>query len=152
MVSRFVVTGISGNVVSIDVTCSSGTFIRSLAADLGRLLGGGAHLRNLRRTAVGAYSVADAASINEAPLRPVVEAVRGLSALVVTGEEVDDLRAAVSLGKVLPRERFVGAGPEPWALIADGRLVAIYESFSNAKIGDSMARPAVNLAADSGTT
>ncbi|MEY4361125.1 MAG: tRNA pseudouridine(55) synthase TruB [Actinomycetota bacterium] len=152
VVSRFAVTGISRNVVSIDVTCSSGTFIRSLAADLGRLLGGGAHLRNLRRTAVGAYSVADAASIDEAPLRPVVEAVRGLSALVVTGDEASDLRAATSLGKVLPRERFVGIGPEPWAVIADGQLLAIYESFSNAKIGDSMARPAVNLAADSGTT
>jgi len=37
-------------VVRIEVRCSSGTYVRTLAADLGTLLGGGAHLRNLRRT------------------------------------------------------------------------------------------------------
>ena len=42
-------------VLAIDVECSSGTYVRSLAADLGTLLGGGAHLRNLRRTAVGDF-------------------------------------------------------------------------------------------------
>src|SRR6476660_493907 len=44
-------------VVRIEVTCSSGTYVRSLAADLGRALGGGAHLRNLRRTEVGSFTV-----------------------------------------------------------------------------------------------
>src|SRR4029079_15770841 len=38
------------------VHCSAGTYIRTLADDLGRLLGGGAHLRNLRRTAVGSFT------------------------------------------------------------------------------------------------
>ena len=38
-------------------TCSSGTYIRSLAADLGAALGGGAHLRDLRRTAIGSFTV-----------------------------------------------------------------------------------------------
>src|SRR5438270_8383956 len=42
-------------VYRIEVTCSSGTYIRSLAADLGHALGGGAHLRNLRRTAIRPY-------------------------------------------------------------------------------------------------
>ncbi len=40
-------------VYRIEVLCSSGTYIRTLAADLGHLLGGGAHLRALRRTSVG---------------------------------------------------------------------------------------------------
>ena len=40
-------------VYPIEVTCSSGTYIRTLAADLGAALGGGAHLRNLRRTKAG---------------------------------------------------------------------------------------------------
>ena len=48
-------------VLAIDVTCSGGTYIRSLAADLGHLLGGGAHLRNLRRTAVGPFTIEEAA-------------------------------------------------------------------------------------------
>ena len=41
----------------IEVTCSSGTYIRSLAADVGTALGGGAHLRDLRRTAIGSFTV-----------------------------------------------------------------------------------------------
>ena len=42
------------------VDCSSGTYIRSLAADLGRALGGGAHLRALRRTRVGRFGIDEA--------------------------------------------------------------------------------------------
>ena len=48
------------SVYRAEVHCSSGTYVRTLAADLGRALGGGAHLRNLRRTAVGPFTLADA--------------------------------------------------------------------------------------------
>ena len=41
---------------AVEVECSSGTYVRSLAADLGAALGGGAHLRGLRRTAVGPFT------------------------------------------------------------------------------------------------
>ncbi|MGH9274205.1 MAG: tRNA pseudouridine(55) synthase TruB, partial [Acidimicrobiales bacterium] len=44
----------------IEVECSSGTYVRSLAADVGTALGGGAHLRDLRRTAIGSFLVEDA--------------------------------------------------------------------------------------------
>ena len=47
----------------IEVECSSGTYVRSLAADLGAALGGGGHLRNLRRTAIGSFTVAEARHI-----------------------------------------------------------------------------------------
>ena len=148
-VSRFVVTAISGNVISIDVTCSSGTFIRTLAADLGRALGGGAHLRNLRRTSVGAFTIADAADIDEAPLRSVATAVRGLSTLVVSGEEAESMRGLAATGKVLPIDRFSATGPEPWAVVAGDDVLAVYEAFSNAKVGEGMARPAVSLSSTS---
>lgn len=46
--------------LEVDTTVSTGTYVRSLARDLGRALGAGAHLTSLRRTAVGPYSVADA--------------------------------------------------------------------------------------------
>src|SRR6478752_7517825 len=49
-------------VYRIAVHCSSGTYVRSLAADLGELLGGGAHLRALRRTAVGSFGESESAS------------------------------------------------------------------------------------------
>ncbi len=48
-----------------EVDCSSGTYIRSLAHDLGQNLGCGAHLASLRRTAVGKYSVSSALSLEQ---------------------------------------------------------------------------------------
>ena len=55
-------------VYRIEVQCSSGTYIRTLAADLGRLLGGGAHLRRLRRAAIGSFTAAEAAAPDVASL------------------------------------------------------------------------------------
>jgi len=46
--------------VAFRVVCSSGTYVRTLAADLGKELGVGAHLKALRRTAIGPYGVEDA--------------------------------------------------------------------------------------------
>lgn len=51
------VTGIQDADVSIEVTCSKGTYIRSLARDIGEALGVGGHLTQLRRTAIGEYHV-----------------------------------------------------------------------------------------------
>lgn len=84
---------IDGNpVVAIDVTCSSGTYIRTLAADLGTALGGVAHLRNLRRRAIGDF-VVDAAlhpnSIDTAPLRSAVEVMTHLDGVNVAMVAVD---------------------------------------------------------------
>jgi len=109
-------------VFAIDVTCSAGTYVRTLAADLGHLLGGGAHLRNLRRLAVGAFTVDEAGSPDECELLSVDTTVRGLHRV-----EVDaDTAALVGNGRVLPR--FDGDGP--WALFGpDGVLLAVYESF-----------------------
>ncbi|MFF5171135.1 tRNA pseudouridine(55) synthase TruB [Micromonospora sp. NPDC000089] len=51
--------------VDIDVTCSSGTYIRALARDAGLALGVGGHLTALRRTAVGNFTLAEAATLDE---------------------------------------------------------------------------------------
>lgn len=48
---------------SMDVTCSKGTYIRTLAEDVGKALGCGAHITALRRTAVGAFGIADSRSL-----------------------------------------------------------------------------------------
>lgn len=50
--------------VELEVRCGKGTYIRTLADDLGRLLGCGAHLAALRRTAVGPFDVDDAVSLD----------------------------------------------------------------------------------------
>ena len=86
---------VDGNpIVSIEVTCSSGTYIRTLAADLGAALGGVAHLRNLRRRAIGDFVVTathDDASIDTSPLMSAVATLAHLDgesiAMVSVGDE-----------------------------------------------------------------
>jgi tRNA pseudouridine55 synthase len=113
----------------IEVTCSSGTYIRSLAADLGAALGGGAHLRDLRRTAIGSFTIEQARpleSLRPEVLLPPAEAMRDLPAVHVT----DEVAVEVGHGRVLALD--VLGAPErsagPWALLApDGSLLAVYE-------------------------
>ncbi|MBN1949609.1 MAG: tRNA pseudouridine(55) synthase TruB [Bacteroidales bacterium] len=50
-------------VILLNIRCSKGTYIRSLARDLGARLGSGAHLSNLRRTAIGSYKVEQAETL-----------------------------------------------------------------------------------------
>lgn len=120
-------------VFTIDVTCTAGTYIRTLADDLGHLLGGGAHLRNLRRTAVGAFTIDEAGAPDESELLPVDTAVRSLARVSLDASTA----ALVANGRVLPR--FEGDGP--WALFtAGGLLVAVYEPFR-----DDEAKPSVVL-------
>jgi tRNA pseudouridine55 synthase len=64
----------AGNTVSAVISCSSGTYIRALARDLGRLTSSAAHLLSLRRTRVGEFDVRDAATLESlkrdgAPIR-----------------------------------------------------------------------------------
>jgi tRNA pseudouridine55 synthase len=121
------------SVLRIEVRCSAGTYIRSLADDLGRLLGGGAHLRNLRRTAVGSFGDEEARAPGECELIAPVDALRDYPRVVVD----DDTAAMVRHGRVL--DRFTGDGP--WAIVdSTGSLLAVYESFGAA------AKPAVVIA------
>ena len=142
--------GERGAILAIDVECSSGTYVRSLAGDLGVLLGGGAHLRGLRRLSVGPFSVEDAVSLGtlEASPRELVQryvlapakALPGMARAVVGAE----LAGAVAHGKVLAREVLETAGARgagPWAILAEGgKLLAVYESRGNKE-----AKPAVVL-------
>ena len=112
----------------LTVSCSGGTYVRTLAADIGTALGGGAHLRNLRRTAVGGFDLAGAVALDQlAPeaVRPPAEAVAHLPSVAV-GEEV---AADVAHGKVLPLDRLGATGDGPWAVL-DGRgaLLAVYRA------------------------
>jgi tRNA pseudouridine55 synthase len=79
-------------VYRIAIECSSGTYVRTLAADLGAALGGGAHLRNLRRTAIGSFAVGDAHPIDglgpEHVLSPA-DALRDYPAVTLSEADVD---------------------------------------------------------------
>lgn len=79
------------HVFRLSVECGSGTYIRSLAADIGTALGGGAHLRNLRRTAVGGFTLADAHAVEDAVLLPMREVLRDQPRITVDAAAVADL-------------------------------------------------------------
>jgi len=134
-VHRFdVLPGLTPGVFRINVECSSGTYVRVLAADLGSALGGGAHLRNLRRTRIGSFTVDDARLVDE--LTPAVvltpaQALRDLDQVVV-GTDVAEL---VSRGLALDRVPLGVTGDGPWGLVDAGhRLLAVYESTQTDRI------------------
>jgi len=110
------------------VECSSGTYVRTLAADLGTALGGGAHLRDLRRTAVGSFTISDAHPVEAPVLLSMSEALRDLS-----GISVDEATALeISFGRPLELEHLGFAdgigGKGPWPVYGpDGNLLAVYE-------------------------
>lgn len=114
--------------VGLHIACSKGTYIRSLAHDLGELLGVGGHLSALRRTASGSFTLAHAhplAPLTTTPadelerlLLPVGSGLEGLPALPVTAEQV----AALRHGRALPAPD--GSGLVR-ALDAAGHLIAI---------------------------
>ncbi len=84
--------------LTVRVTCSSGTYIRSLAHDLGEVLGCGGHITKLRRMAVGDFAVNTAVSLNDLSpenitsyLLPLDTAVSHLRRLDLTKQDSDDL-------------------------------------------------------------
>ncbi|MDE0066356.1 MAG: tRNA pseudouridine(55) synthase TruB [Acidimicrobiaceae bacterium] len=118
------VAGESG-VWRCEVECSSGTYIRSLAADLGASLGGGAHLRSLRRVAVGGFTIDEATSLDSPVLRPLIDAVGHLDTRVVS----DEAAVRVGYGQMLePKALMVAEHDEgPWAVVNPaGELLAVY--------------------------
>lgn len=121
--------------VDVVVECSSGTYVRALARDLGTDLGVGGHLTALRRTRIGGYSLDDAVTLGApedgAPeLMTMADAAR-LSFPVV---EVDEATAArVSNGRPI---KVAVSGPVTGIIGPDGDLLALYEP-----AGDGAARP-----------
>lgn len=127
-------------VMAVAVDCSSGTYVRTLAADLGRLLGGGAHLRNLRRTAVGSFGLDEAVPLESLGPEVLVSPAETVRDLVRV--EVDAATAAlVANGRVLEPDALGVSGGGPWAIVdAAGRLVAVAEPHRDGRV-----KPAVVL-------
>lgn len=77
--------------IAMDVTCSRGTYVRTLAADLGQALGCGAYLKSLRRLACGHLTIEQAMSLEELERF----AARGAGALISLSNALSHLRAIV---------------------------------------------------------
>lgn len=114
--------------LDVVIDCSSGTYIRALARDLGVDLGIGGHLTALRRTRVGGFDIADAVGVDDlagAPaLTPAAAAARTMPVLDVTGEEARDLRH----GKRLHAQADRLQASEVAAIDPDGMLVGVIEA------------------------
>lgn len=115
--------------LDVRVECSSGTYIRALARDLGAALGVGGHLTALRRTRVGRFDVADASTLDDldvasALLGPAAAAASALPVLAVSDDEARDLGHGKRVTLPADAEPFEGVAA---AIAADGRLVAIVE-------------------------
>jgi tRNA pseudouridine55 synthase len=136
-VERFDLLDRLGEVLEVSVACSSGTYIRALARDLGEALGCGAHLTALRRTRVGPFTLRDAHTLEELAeqltLLPLGDAVGAM----FTRREVDSASAAaVRHGRPLPA---TGA-PGPVGIFdAEGQVLALVQD------RDGQARPLVVL-------
>ncbi|HXW33938.1 MAG TPA: hypothetical protein VEJ87_05115, partial [Acidimicrobiales bacterium] len=119
--------GAPAGVFEMKVECSTGTYIRSLAAEIGAMLGGGAHLRNLRRTSVGSFTLEDAhrvGGIDRAHVIAPADAVRDMSQVTV-GSEIARL---VAHGLALDKVSLGATGDGPWALLdRRRRLLAVYK-------------------------
>lgn len=124
-------------VLRFSVGCSSGTYVRSLARDIGEVLGVGAHLTKLRRTQVGKFSVddaldvqdlGDASRVGEAAVTPLA-ALGHLAAAELGDAEV----ARIALGQPVPSA--CADSSDPLALARGGELVGIAEA------RDGMLRP-----------
>jgi tRNA pseudouridine55 synthase len=109
------------------VECSSGTYVRTLAADLGEALGGVAHLRALRRTAVGPFTLDGARpleALDHACLLPVSAAVAHLDSARVDARTA----ALVANGRILDADALGAVSTRPHAVFDENdRLLAIYE-------------------------
>jgi tRNA pseudouridine55 synthase len=112
--------------VTATITCSSGTYIRSLARDLGAALGVGGHLTYLRRTRVGPYDLPLARTIEqlteELTVLPLAEAVAAAFPRLDVSE--DDARKIAHGGRL----GATGLGPGPIGVFGpDGTLLALME-------------------------
>ena len=123
--------------VSFDVVCSTGTYVRTLADDLARALGGRAHLTKLRRVRNGTVSVSDAVSIDQIE---AAEADGSIESLVIDsatalsdipGFEVEPSYVpGIRNGAAIPTATLLGDAVVPEQelvrLLADGTMLGVY--------------------------
>ncbi|MCD6641030.1 MAG: tRNA pseudouridine(55) synthase TruB, partial [Nocardioides sp.] len=112
--------------VHISVRCTSGTYIRAIARDLGAALGVGGHLTALRRTAVGSFDLSVARTLEELEehleVLPIADAARAsFPSVDLDDDQARLVRHGRALDLVLP-----GAG-EHAVFAPDGEFLALYE-------------------------
>lgn len=138
---------------NFEVRCSSGTYVRSIADDLGRMLGGGAHLATLRRTRNDRFSLGEARTLDdiENALREGVDAqsllldmavmVGSLAAIFVSDDEVARVRNGVALESNEDGEE----GAYVRVLDSRGTLLAVYKRSGRSLKADAVIPQAASV-------
>ena len=107
--------------LDIDVQCSSGTYIRAIARDLGAKLGVGGHLTSLRRSEVEPFTLNDVTELEKPTIKPLAHSLSGLMPIRnVSTEE----RREISFGRKISFSDFSGVGIAQF----DGEVIAIIEN------------------------
>lgn len=131
-VSEFAVLGTrrtsDGVDIDVRVTCSSGTYIRALARDLGAALGVGGHLTALRRTRVGPFGVADAAELESVDVAAALLAPAHVASALFARVDLSEQQAVdLGHGKRIDAAELPDATGPIAAVAPDGRLVGLIE-------------------------
>jgi tRNA pseudouridine55 synthase len=134
---EFTILSVEGAVARLRAHCSGGTYMRSLAHDLGQLMGCGAHLEELRRTASAEFEIADARTLEQ--LQSLANDGRLIDAIVPAGKMLPNMPAVyvdevvmahIRHGRNFPASPFrsEAASRHVKALSRQGDLVAIGEA------------------------
>jgi tRNA pseudouridine55 synthase len=135
--------GLAGIDLDVRVVCSSGTYIRSLARDLGAALGVGGHLTRLRRTRVGPFEVTDARPLDDIDVAARIIPPADAASLLFERFELTEQQALdLGHGKRIHVPDREGDGEPVAAIAPTGHLVGLIEFHGKE------ARTLVNFPAD----
>ena len=133
-VDAFVLVGFEPPVARFTVRCGKGTYVRSLARDLGEALGCGGHVTELRRTASGPFQLSDAAAL-EPPLEllPMDTALMALPELRLSTQDARDfengrivgIRPPGPLVRVYCGPRFSGIGEDAGGKLKPRKVIVV---------------------------
>jgi len=134
--------GPQSNVFTLKVKCGSGTYIRSLVADIAKKAGSMGHVGTLRRTAIGSHNEIEAAQLEKAVIIKPTEGLKDYEMIQVN----DTMRDRIKVGAVLRTEELSPTKVHgPWAIVdSEQNLLAMYENFKNGTLKPAVVLPQEN--------
>jgi tRNA pseudouridine55 synthase len=113
--------------LDVRIECSTGTYVRALARDLGEALGVGGHLSALRRTKIGPFDVKDASALDDSLLNGLLESASVAGELFPTANLTAQEAVDLAMGKAITVAVPDSEGRPIAAIAPDGRLVGLFE-------------------------
>jgi tRNA pseudouridine55 synthase len=128
-IAEYEMLSVNGNVARARIVCSGGTYIRTLAHDLGEALGCGAHLAGLERTRVGRYTLAEGLLLSDATPEDLIslrDALPPMPLLDLTEEQVEAVRFGRQLGLAQPPGNYLVGLCDP-----NGNVISVARVIGN---------------------